>query len=117
MESEPPIHYASQKQTAANRRNAAKSTGPRTPEGRAAVRHNALRHGLRAETLVLNNEEQEQFVKLQHTLQSEHQPAGPTEQLVLNHLVVAAWRLQRRHGIETGIYNLALVDIEHEDYD
>ena len=35
----------SEKKAEANRRNALKSTGPKTPEGKAAVRLNALRHG------------------------------------------------------------------------
>jgi len=37
---------ASQKQIDANRRNAERSTGPRTPEGKAIVKNNALKHGL-----------------------------------------------------------------------
>ena len=40
---------ATKKQIAANRRNALKSTGPRTEKGKAAVRLNALRHGLRTQ--------------------------------------------------------------------
>ena len=38
---------------AANRQNALKSTGPKTPDGKAAVRLNALRHGLLSEEIVL----------------------------------------------------------------
>ena len=46
----------SEKQLDANRRNAQLSTGPQTPEGRAAVRHNALTHGLTAQYAVLPQE-------------------------------------------------------------
>jgi hypothetical protein len=40
------------KKIAASRRNARKSTGPKTPAGKAASSMNALRHGLRARTIV-----------------------------------------------------------------
>ena len=52
---------ATPNQSAANRRNAQKSTGPRTPQGRAASRLNALKHGLTACHLVLPTESQQDF--------------------------------------------------------
>ncbi len=52
---------ATPNQTAANRRNAQESTGPRTPQGRAASRLNALKHGLTARHLVIRTESQRDF--------------------------------------------------------
>ena len=54
----------SQKQIAANRRNAAKSTGPKTAEGKQVTRLNALKHGLQAEHVVIPGEDPEEFEAL-----------------------------------------------------
>ena len=48
---------ASEKQIAANRRNAGRSTGPKTADGKGRVRLNALKHGLTAATVVLPGED------------------------------------------------------------
>src|SRR5579864_6180680 len=48
---------ASQAQIAANRRNAKKSTGPKTPEGKTAVRFNAITHGLSARVFLANKDD------------------------------------------------------------
>ena len=58
----------------ANRRNALKSTGPKTPEGKAAVSMNSLRHGLRARKVVLPGENREEFNQLCDDLEREWQP-------------------------------------------
>ena len=47
----------SEARVAANRRNAAKSTGPRTAEGKAIVAQNAVKHGLWARQAVLRDED------------------------------------------------------------
>jgi hypothetical protein len=47
----------SDKQKEANRQNAQHSTGPVTPEGKAAVRLNALTYGLRARSLLIPGED------------------------------------------------------------
>ena len=93
------------KQTEANRRNAQKSTGPRTPEGKAAVRLNALRHGLCARTAVLPNENAEEFQQLCADLETEWQPQGRTEQYLLEQMAVAQWKAARACNMEYNIYD------------
>ena len=51
----------SKKQRAANRKNAKKSSGPRTDNGKARASYNALKHGLTAERLLLPGESAEEF--------------------------------------------------------
>lgn len=98
-------------QIIANRRNAQLSTGPRTPEGLAAVRFNALRHGLAAKTAVLENENHEDFDELAETFRAEYQPLTPTENLLVDQMIMAAWRLARLRGIETGLFDLRMTDL------
>ena len=98
----------SQKQLDANRRNAQLSTGPRTPEGRAAVRSNALRHGLTAKTAVLDSENPDHFQEMLDAFEAEYQPAGPTEELLVQQIVMSAWRLQRLRAVETATFDMRL---------
>ena len=60
---------ASPARLAANRANAAKSTGPRTPEGKARSRANAVKHGLTGAGVALPGEDaaliEEQFMLIQ----------------------------------------------------
>src|SRR5260370_6175847 len=95
---------ATDKQTAANRLNAQKSTGPRTPEGRAAVRLNGVKHGLTAETIVLKGESESDFTSLLDSLEAEHDPATPTEEALVVQLAMATWRLRRLYHAEAGFY-------------
>src|SRR5260370_3426083 len=69
---------STEKQIAANRINAQKSTGPSTPEGRAAVRLNGVKHGLTAQTLVLKGESESDITPLLDSYEAEHEPATPT---------------------------------------
>jgi hypothetical protein len=105
---------SSRRQIDANRRNAQLSTGPQTPEGRAAVRSNALRHGLTAKIAVLDNENPEHFQEMLDAFRAEHQPVGPTEDLLVQQIVMAAWRLQRLRGVETGLFNLRMRALNRE---
>ena len=93
-------------QIIANRRNAQKSTGPKTPEGREAVRLNGLKHGLASEILVLPGESLPDFENLLDSLESEHQPATPTEVILVRQMAMASWRLQRLVHMEASYYRL-----------
>src|SRR5207245_1658676 len=93
------------RQIEANRLNAQHSTGPSTPEGRAAVRLNGLKYGLYAETLILPGEDPAEFDALLDRLDAEHQPATPTEELFVSQIAMAAWRRARVQRLEAAFYN------------
>ena len=104
------MQMSSEKQIAANRLNAQKSTGPSTPEGRAAVRLNGVKHGLTARTLVLKGESESDFTALLESYEAEHQPTTPTEEALVLQLTMAAWRLRRLYHAEAGYYAYKLKD-------
>ena len=86
----------SDKQLAANRRNATRSTGPRTPEGKARVKWNALKHGLLARSVVVplkgGPENRRQFKALLEQLHDELNPVGMLEEMLVEQIAVAYWR-------------------------
>jgi hypothetical protein len=67
------------KQIEANRRNAAKSTGPRTKEGKSVSKLNALRHGLFSQEVLVSGEDPSEFESLHQQLETELQPEGALE--------------------------------------
>jgi len=74
---------ATQAQIEANRRNAQKSTGPRTAEGKITAGQNALRHGLCATFALMEEEEDEEAQALLQALRDEHQPIDATEEILV----------------------------------
>ena len=64
-------------QFAANRANAQKSTGPRSVEGKAASRFNALKHGLDAQSIVLPGEDPEEYEALARDYDRSLRPKPP----------------------------------------
>ena len=94
----------SDKEAKANRRNALKSSGPKTPEGKATVRHNALRHGLLSRDILLPGEDEAALRELGEHLWDELQPVGALESLLVNRIISSTWRLQRLGRVEAGIF-------------
>jgi hypothetical protein len=95
---------ATLKQFEANRRNAQKSTGPKTPEGKAVISMNALRHGLRARTVVLPGENREEFTQLCDDLEVEWHPQSRTEQFYVEQMAVSQWKLTRMEVSEVNLF-------------
>ena len=95
----------SDKQLAANRRNAKRSIksgdacGPRTPEGKERAKFNALRHGLLARSVVVPTrdgpENRKQFERLLTQLRDKLNPDGILEEMLVEKIAVAYWRLRR----------------------
>jgi hypothetical protein len=84
----------------ANRLNAQHSTGPRTPQGKARVARNALRHGLLSDQVVLPTEDREEFEVFRDSLLLDLAALGTLEQLLADRYVAQSWRLRRVFGME-----------------
>src|SRR6267378_5623190 len=95
----------SERQAAANRMNARHSTGPKTQNGKAAVRLNALRHGLLTLDLVLPGEDADAFEDLLNQVRADVSPVGPIEELLADRVVNIMWRLERLARAETALFD------------
>src|ERR1700674_3323029 len=96
----------SQKQTDANRRNALRSTGPRTEEGKRASRQNAIRHGLTAETVIIGIEDAAEYREFESEIVTEYDPKSVVERELTRRLASLLWRLRRSSLMETGLLQL-----------
>ena len=89
----------SAKKAESNRRNAQKSTGPRTEQGKANSRLNALKHGILASQGVLSaiegREDREAFAQVVDGLADDFAPVGTFEQLLVQKIATCFWRYRR----------------------
>ncbi len=86
------------------RQNGSKSHGPTTEGGKGRSRVNALTHGLRAETLLLETSSEAQkaiFEDLRTRLTEEYAPLTLEEQLLLESIIHAIWQKRRCLHFET----------------
>ena len=97
---------SSLRQLEANRRNALKSTGPTSADGKQVSRRNALRHGFTAETVLEPLENVEEYRTFEAAILSEYLPQTPVEQELVRRLASLFWRLRRATSIETGLLRM-----------
>jgi hypothetical protein len=93
---------ASDRQVAANRRNAGNGTGPRTTMGKQRSRMNALQHGLTAEVLVPNLEDADKYRTSCSLIAGDFQPQSATECQLVERLASLLWRLRCESACKKG---------------
>ncbi len=105
---------ATQKQIEANRRNARRSTGPRTVKGKSISKLNALRTGICAETEVLPDEDPAELAALAAEYEDFYKPSSPAERCCVAALVSADWLLRRFRRIEADLWDYESLDYNGE---
>ena len=96
----------SYRQIEANRRNALKSTGPRSEQGKQASRCNAVRHGLTAETVIGALEDAEDYKAFEAAIAADYDAQSAVERELVLRLASLLWRLRRATTIETGLFEI-----------
>jgi hypothetical protein len=94
------------RQIDANRRNAHKSTGPNTEEGKQRSRGNAVRHGLTAETVIGALEDAADYHAFEAAIIADYDAQSAVERELVLRLASALWRLRRATALETGLFEI-----------
>ena len=84
----------------ANRRNAQKSTGPRTSKGKAIASKNSVKHGLFTRQTVISSEEQADFDLYRDLMLTELAPETPLQSMLAERIISLSWRLIRTSNIQ-----------------
>ena len=97
------------KQLAANRANASRSTGPRTPNGKSRSAQNARQHGFTASTFaVVRIEDLDEIARLKADLVAVYQPVNAQELFAVERIALAQQSLLRVARLEAGLFTSAL---------
>ncbi|SRR6266571_5132484 len=96
----------SYRQIDANRRNALKSTGPKTEAGKDTSRRNAVRHGLTAETVIGALEDIEDYQAFEAAITVDYDAQSAVERQLVLRLASILWRLRRATTMETGLFEI-----------
>ena len=107
-----------EKQLAANQRNAQRSTGPRTAKGKSQSRWNALKHGVLAKAIIPQHlqahESQEGLDRLLATLRHEFAPQSAIEEMLVESVAASYWRLARIVRAEAAAISERLISVEDD---
>jgi len=94
------------RQIESNRRNAQKSTGPKTDDGKARASRSAVRHGLTAETVIKLLEDPDDYRAFEQAVTADYDAETAVERELVLRLASLLWRLRRAKAIETGLLQI-----------
>src|SRR3954465_4247882 len=103
---------ASTKQVEANRRNAQRSTGPKTEEGKNQSRLNSVKHALGAIHVPLPHEDSNEYTHVLTGLMETYQPANAQEQMLVHNIASGYFRMQRASRFEASIMNGQIMNLK-----
>jgi hypothetical protein len=104
------------RQIEANRRNALRSTGPKTEDGKRQSRRNAIRHGLTAETVVVALEDIEDYRAFEASIIADYDARTAVERELVLRLASLLWRIRRATAIETDLLQIQAEILDDRRY-
>jgi hypothetical protein len=108
---------ATQKQLAANRLNAQKSTGPRSPQGKARSSMNALKTGIDAGTQIIQHESPSRLEALAGEYHDRFHPTTPEQRMLVDTLVDSEWLLRRFRRVEAQLWQQGFPNVSDAIFD
>jgi hypothetical protein len=108
---------SSQKQTEANRLNSTKSTGPRSVEGKAASRMNALKSGIDAKSQVVRGEKSANLETLKSEYHDRFHPTTPEQRMLVDVLIDSEWLLRRFRMVEAALWEQGARNVYKDNQD
>ena len=110
----------SEKQKAANRRNAGNSTGPKTNRGKRILKTNAIKHGILAKeilnSIMLSTDQRREFREIFEELVSVLAPVGIMEEILVEKIAIIYWRLRAVLEMEIGETEASSADVTNALY-
>lgn len=95
-------------QIKANRQNAKRSTGPTSIQGKLKVSQNAITHGIFAASLLLPNENAEEFKTLCQGIAEVYPPVDAIAAGLVERIILAAWRQKRLRTAEAAKLQISM---------
>ena len=99
-------YMTSLRQIESNRRNAQRSTGPKTQSGKQRSSQNAVRHGLTAETVIGPLEDPADYRAFEQAVTTAYDAETAVERELVLRLASLLWRLRRATSVETGLLQI-----------